>query len=210
LKVERRTSIKERARSRVLNDEELRSVWLAAEQGGLFGNYVRFLLLTATRRNEALGLRRSELSKDGTTWTIPAARYKQKIDVVIPLSAAAQAIVAAQANVGDLVFSKTGLTELGGMQWRKEALDTAAGVTGWTLHDLRRTARTLLSRAGINADVAERCLGHAIQGVRGTYDRHSFEAEKRHAFEALAATVERIVHPPADVVVPLRALETTK
>ena len=128
LKVERRTSIKDNGHgARVLNDDELRSVWLAAEQGGLFGAYVRFLLLTATRRNEALGLRRSELSDDGTTWTIPAARYKQKKDTLIPLSAAAQAIIAAQPNVGDLVFTKSGLTELGGMQWRKAQLDTAAG-----------------------------------------------------------------------------------
>ena len=45
------------------------------------------------------------------------------------------------------------------------------------------------------------CLGHALRGVRGTYDRHAYEAEKRHAFEALAALIERIVHPPTDDVV---------
>lgn len=82
----------------------------------------------------------------------------------------------------------------------KASVDQACGVRGWTFHDLRRTARTLLSRAGINADIGERCLGHAIQGVRGTYDRFEYATEKRHAFEALAATIERIVHPPeADV-----------
>ena len=69
-------------------------------------------------------------------------------------------------------------------------------MTGWTLHDLRRTARSLMSRAGVNADHAERCLGHVIAGVRGTYDRHEYHAEKQHAFEALAALIERIVNPP--------------
>ena len=194
--VKRRTSTKDRARSRVLLDDELQKLWLAAEQGGVFGAYVRFLMLTATRRNEALGLRRSELSKDGATWIIPAARYKQKKDTLIPLSAAAQAIITAQPNIGDLVFSKSGLNELGGLQWRKEQLDTAAGVTGWTLHDLRRTARTLLSRAGINADVAERCLGHAIRGVRATYDRFEYAGREARRLRSSGGLVERLVRPP--------------
>jgi hypothetical protein len=76
-------------------------------------------------------------------------------------------------------------------------------VTGWTLHDLRRTARSLMSRAGILSDHAERCLGHVIGGVRGVYDRHEFHAEKKRAYEALAAQIERIVNPQ-DNVVPLR------
>jgi integrase len=65
-------------------------------------------------------------------------------------------------------------------------------MANWTLHDLRRTARTLLSRAKVPADHAERCLGHVIGGVRGVYDRHGFLDEKRCAFEALAAIVNDI------------------
>ena len=76
-------------------------------------------------------------------------------------------------------------------------------MTGWTLHDLRRTARSLMSRAGIPSDHAERCLGHVIGGVRGVYDRHEFHAEKKRAYEALAAQIDRIVNPQ-DNVVPLR------
>ena len=74
---------------------------------------------------------------------------------------------------------------------------------GWTLHDLRRTARSLMSRAGVSADVAERCLGHVISGVRGTYDRHAYFDEKKRAFEGLAALVERIINPPVANVIPL-------
>jgi integrase len=74
----------------------------------------------------------------------------------------------------------------------------------WTTHDLRRTARSLMSRAGVTADHAERALGHVIGGVRGVYDRHAFKDEKRQAFETLAAQIERIVHPVENVVV-LRA-----
>jgi hypothetical protein len=60
-----------------------------------------------------------------------------------------------------------------------------------------------LSRAGISADIAERCLGHALTGVRATYDRFAYLDQKRQAFEALAALIERIVRPPADTVVPI-------
>ena len=58
--------------------------------------------------------------------------------------------------------------------------------------------RSLMSRAGVPTDHAERCLGHVIGGVRGVYDRHEYLEEKRRAFEALASQVERIVDPAAE------------
>jgi len=207
----RRTSISERARERVLSDAELKAVWLAAEKDKLFGGYIKFVLLTATRRGEAAGLRRSELSQSdrnddtGPIWSIPGTRYKNKLDTVIPLSQAAQKIIAAQPVLGDFVFTATGKNALGNFANCKAAFDKACGVTGWRIHDLRRTARTLLSRAGVNPDIAERALGHALEGVRKTYDRHKFQHEKRQAFEALAALIERIVHPPKATVSDLAA-----
>jgi integrase len=86
----------------------------------------------------------------------------------------------------------------------KRQLDAASGTEGWTLHDLRRTARSLMSRAGVPTDHAERCLGHVIGGVRGVYDRHEYHAEKQQAFEALAALIERIVTGAQAGVVQLR------
>ena len=65
----------------------------------------------------------------------------------------------------------------------------------WTLHDLRRTAKTLMVRAGVRPDISERVLGHVIAGVEGTYDRHSYADEKRDALEKLAAMIERILNP---------------
>jgi integrase len=193
---------KNRARERVLNDDEIRHVWAAAEtHPGPFGAYLKFLLLTAARRKEASDMRRSELFDDAT-WVIPAARCKTARDVLVPLSRAAQAIVRDMPRLGngDLVFTTDGRTAIGSFSRSKRAIDLASGVTGWTIHDLRRTARTLLSRAGIDADVAERCLGHAVVGVRAVYDRHQFEEEKRRAFEALAAQIERIVNPQPNIV----------
>ena len=70
----------------------------------------------------------------------------------------------------------------------------------WTLHDLRRTAKTLMVRAGVRPDISERVLGHIIAGVEGTYDRHSYADEKRDALEKLAAMTERILEPrPSNV-----------
>jgi integrase len=203
----RRTSISERARSRYLTDDELLRLVTTAEQrkGDLFAAFVLFVLHTATRRGEAAGLRHSEISDDSRTWTIPGARYKSGKDTLIPLSAAAQKIIAAQPKLGDFVFSVSGDRALTGFAERKTEFDAACGISGYVLHDLRRTSRTLLSRAGIPADIAEMCLGHSLVGVRQTYDRHAYADEKRHAFEALAAQIERIVRPPKPNVADMAA-----
>jgi integrase len=189
-----RTKATERARERILDDDEIRAVWAATgEMENAFGPLVRFILLTAVRRNEAALMRRAEIS--GDVWTVAAARSKGKRDHAVPLSKAAQVILSALPIIGDgdLVFTHDGRRPVRGFSKFKRRLDQLAGVTGWGLHDLRRTARSLMSRAGVNADIAERCLGHVIAGVRGVYDRHSFLEEKRGAFEALAAEVTRIL-----------------
>ncbi len=139
-------------------------------------------------------------------WVLPAARNKVKVDLARPLSAAAQSVLGNLPRIGrrGLVFTTDGERLLGGFSKFKRHFDRACGVTDWTLHDLRRTARSLMSRAGVPSDHAERCLGHVMPGVRGTYDRHEYLEEKRRAFEALAAQIERIVNPQENVV-PLRA-----
>jgi integrase len=195
-----RTNTKERERSHVLDDAGLRAIWTASLADEVFGALVRFLLLSAARRSEAAGMRWDEVDAKGL-WTLPASRSKTKSEVARPLSRAAQSILDAQPRICDHPFTLNGVTGAASFSWPKRKLDAASGVTGWRLHDLRRTARSLLSRAGVNPDVAERCLGHAIPGVRGIYDRHRYIDEMRHAFEALAAQLDRIVHPPGGKVV---------
>jgi integrase len=85
----------------------------------------------------------------------------------------------------------------------KRAFDTACGVQDWVLHDLRRTARSLLSRAGVRPHIAERVLGHVRGGVEAVYDRHTYGAEKGAALAKLAALIVRIVTPRAENVVAL-------
>jgi integrase len=203
-----RTNGKERARERTLSDDELRRVWQAAEAGeGPFERLVQFLLLTAARRSEAAAMTWQEL--DSTDWTLSASRNKTKVDLVRPLSTAAQAVLARVPRLAGcpFVFSTDGRRALNGFAHFKRRFDARCGVTGWTLHDLRRTARSLMSRAGVNADHAERCLGHVIGGVRATYDRHEYHGEKLRAFEALAAQIDRVIHPRDNVTaLPPRAV----
>jgi integrase len=202
-----RTSGKERARARILTDDELRAIWKAADaMAGPFGAFIKLLLLTGARRTEASEMTWSEIS--GADWTLPAARNKVKVELIRPLSAAAQATIAPLPRIGrqGYVFTIGGNSPLGGFSKFKRQLDQACGVTGWTLHDLRRTARSLMSRAGVPTDHAERCLGHVMPGVRGTYDRHEYLEEKRRAFEALATQIERIVNPQENIV-PLRGAQ---
>jgi integrase len=184
-----RTSSKERARDRILTDDELRSIWKASGQS-TYGALVRFLLLTAARRSEAAEMIWSEI--EGSTWTLPASRNKVKEELVRPLSKSAMSILKALPRDGAYVFGVAG-KPMGSLSKRKATLDADSGVTGWTIHDLRRTARSLMSRAGVLSDHAELCLGHVISGVRGTYDRHAYHAEKAAAFEKLAALVAQIV-----------------
>jgi integrase len=194
----KRTKANECARDRILTDDELRAVWRQAEANGVFGALVRVILLTAARRNEASDLVWTEI--DGTDWTLPAARNKTKVDLVRPLSKAALAVLAERKGLGEYVFSTNGKGPIRGFTQLKRAFDRALPLPRWTLHDLRRTARSLMSRAGVSKDHGERCLGHVIGGVRGVYDRHEYHREKALAFEALAGQINRIVNPRANVV----------
>jgi integrase len=179
-------------------------VWKAATaMGGAYEAYVRFLLLTGARRTEARRMPYSEVV-DGV-WILPPHRHKTgktSVEKVLPLSKAAQALLEELPMLGPFVFSGNGRTPMGGLGKRKAKLDKLSGTTGWVIHDLRRTAHSLMSRAGVDADIAERCLGHVIGGVRGVYDRYEYLEEKRIAFEKLAALIEGIVNPQ-DNVVPL-------
>jgi integrase len=203
----RQTKESERARERILTDDELRRVWTASEGAGAFNAYIRFLLLTAARRNEASRLTWRELTNGNTVWTLPPQRNKAKKELVRPLSGAAQAVLSRMppGDSSDFVFRENERTVRSNLAAMKKSFDKVCGVTGWRLHDLRRTSRSLMSRAGANADHSERCLGHLIKGTRQTYDRHTFQPEMLHVFEALARLIATITNPQADAkVVALR------
>jgi hypothetical protein len=92
---------------------------------------------------------------------------------------------------------------MNGFSRAKRQFDKACGVDEWTLHDLRRCARSLMSRCGVLSEHAERTLGHALPGVQGIYNRYEFFAEKSDALARLAALIDSIVNP-RDNVTPLQ------
>jgi integrase len=183
-------------RERILSDDEIRALWATTgeiienaegERLGLFmyAHLLRYLLLTAVRLNE--GARMDSTERSGGDWLIPAARMKNKRDFLVPLSAAASTLLEAVPVIGGHnggpvvcgqnsgpIFTTNGTKPIAAFNQFKKAFDKRCGVTGWTNHDLRRTARSLMSRAGVDPDHAERALSHTIGGIRGTYDRHAF------------------------------------
>jgi integrase len=145
-------------------------------------------------------MKRSEI-KDGV-WTLPKERSKNGQEIVRPLSRAALKIIATVPIItgSELIFTVSGASPVhldSGRDNSKKRLDQISGVHGWVIHDLRRCARSLMSRAGVQYDAAELCLGHRLPGglIRRTYDTHNFVAEKRRAFELLAREIDRILHP---------------
>ena len=188
-----RRTAEQRERDRVLTDDELRAVWKTAEAfAAPWGQFVRFLLLTAARRTEVAGMSWSEISNGN--WTIPRERSKTNTETTLPLSAAAKTVLDELPRIEgcDYPFTTNANAPISGFSSLKLRFDMACGVKDWRLHDLRRTTRSLLSRVGVNPDIAERCLGHAIGGVRGVYDRHQYIEEMRHAFERLASLIETV------------------
>jgi integrase len=154
------------ARARILEDDELRAVWQRAESSGSFGALIRILLLCAQRRGAVLGMRWDDISADGV-WTIPTAEREKGNAGSLQLSKQALAIVNAQPKFNNNPYvhaAARGNGPLNGFSRAKQSFDKRCGVTGWTLHDLRRTARSLMSRAGVSSEHAERVLGHVIGG----------------------------------------------
>jgi integrase len=175
-------------RDRVLTDAEIAAVWNACnEVPQPFGAMVRMLMLTGARRNEIGQMQRSELV--GDIWTLPAARSKSGRANALPLPPAVMNILAKlpQHEADGFVFSTTnGEKPASNFAKNKRALDQASGTTGWTLHDLRRTARTKLSELGIDRETARRIVGHAGDTLDETYDRATHEPAKRAALAKLS------------------------
>lgn len=191
----------DRARKRILTDNELRTLWTACE--GTFGALTKVALLTGQRRAKVAQMRWSDI-RDGV-WTIAAEAREKANAGNLPLPGPALSIIKAQPEIADnpFVFAGRGKKAFNSFSACKAALDKQASIPPWVFHDLRRTARSLMSRAGVRREIAERTLGHVIPGVEGTYDRHGYTREKGEALAALADLMERILDGTATNVVQL-------
>lgn len=186
----RRSNPKERSRNRILSDDELRAVWKAASENGTFGAFVRVLLLTGQRREKVAAMRWEDISDDGV-WTIPTEEREKGNALELTLPVAALDIIKAQPRfaTNPYVFAGRGGSHYSGYSKGKKALDAKVSIPAWRLHDLRRTARSLMSRAGVPPHIAELTIGHVQKGIVATYDRHAYDAEKAQAILDLAGEI---------------------
>jgi integrase len=215
LRLKPRKDASESARDRILSDDEIRAAWQASDTIPVFGPFVRFLLLTACRRNEAALMQWSEIK--GGDFVLPASRNKAAArsakakDLTRPLSAAALAILEVQPKISAYVFSygQGGLT--GFSKPTKQLVERVQAILAeqakqedrlplpipnFTLHDLRRSSASLMQRAGVPREVIEAALGHVVPGVAGIYQRHKYHAELVRAYELLSAEIASILNPP--------------
>jgi integrase len=178
------------SRDRVLTADELRSIWLACGSDN-YGRIVRLLLLTAQRRSEIGSLRWAEVTADCIN--LPASRTKNHTPHSLPLAPAALALLPERR--GAFVFGLRG----GFSEWSvaKAALDKRCGVRNWRLHDLRRTAATMMAdRLGVLPHIIETILNHTgghKAAEAGIYNRARYTAEVAAALCAWADHIASLV-----------------
>ncbi|YBV97401.1 tyrosine-type recombinase/integrase [Phyllobacteriaceae bacterium JZ32] len=205
----------EKARDRVLSDQELKALWQASEaMGWPFGRLFQMLVLTGQRREEVGSMEWREI--DGNTWVIPRDRVKTDKAHEVPLSGTAVGILEQLPRISgsDFVFTTNGKSPVSGFSKAKDALDAkmleimrkeaeeagtdpaAVTLEPWRLHDIRRTVASGMAKLGISLAVIEKILNHtsgSFGGIVGVYQRHEFSEEKRRALDAWANFVASLV-----------------
>lgn len=192
---------KESARDRVLTDDELRLVILAARRDGFpFGGIVEMLALTGQRREETARMAWGQIDLKNAVWTIPSENAKNGKAHSVHLSEAAQRLIADAPELGELVFSTDGKTVFQGWSRAVHRLKAAMleircqepkrlggsdqRIPDWRLHDLRRTVVSGMAGLKVPPHVADKILNHrsgAISGVAAVYQRHEFLEDRKIA-----------------------------
>lgn len=180
---------RERARDRVLSDEEVARIVKAAKTEPFpFGPFVLLLLATAQRRGELAEMRWSHIDREMAIWEIPAEYSKNGKANTVPLTPFAMRVLETVPVFDgcDLVFSTNRRTPVSGFSKMLQRISEASGTKDWRLHDLRRTAASGMARAGVAPYVVEKVLNHIsgeISGVAAVYNRYGYTDEKRIALE---------------------------
>ena len=205
---------KRRPRDRALKDDEIRALWKACEHKDvdpIYGAMLKLLLLTGQRRDKVRTMLRTDL--DGPVWTIRRDEREKGAPIRLKLPQTAVTLLEKLDKVdgNPHVFPGRGKAAFNSFSQRKVEIDKVLedvlpGMPAWTVHDLRRTSRQLLTRCEVPFDVAERVLGHSLKGVHGVYDSADAYGERiDKALAMLASEIEGIVRGPSGGnVVPLR------
>lgn len=193
------------SRDRVLSDYELTAVWHAAEGFGYpFGTILQLLILTGQRRGEVTDLRWSDLDLTANLWSLAPERNKSGRPHVVPLTPSVVAILKSLPRLHEVMVFPANRdapeNPVSGHGKAKIRIEAASGTSGWTLHDLRRTAATGMAKLKTPPHVIERVLNHAsgsFAGVAGIYNRFGYLDEMRAALDAWDAQVTALVALPA-------------
>ena len=189
----------ETQRDRVLTEDEIRAVWAACDaEPGIIADAFRLMLVTAQRRGEVLSMRWQDV--DGSWWTIPAELAKNGLAHRVPLSrhGARDPRALRKRAKGPWVFpSPTTERPIENPQKAAERLRDRSKVPDLRLHDLRRTAASLMTGMGISRLTVKKILNHAERDVTAVYDRHSYDPEKRTALDAWGRRLDAIINGTA-------------
>jgi integrase len=192
---------REVARERILSDDEIRRFWTAAGQlPAPYADIYKLLVLSGARRQEIADMKGGELDLEKRLWMLPGERAKNRKPAVFPLGPMAWEIIGRQPRDGGDVFP--GHADFSRTKARLDKLMKPDAP--WVTHDLRRVARSLLSRARVPQEVAELCLHHLPAAMVRRYDKFQRVDEKREAFAKLECEINLILNPPAADVLPFR------
>ncbi|MCI5146255.1 MAG: site-specific integrase, partial [Candidatus Electrothrix sp. AR3] len=207
----------EPARKRFLTDAEIKTIWpFFDELSHNMRDILKLILLTAQRPGEVMAMQWQNVHLEQGVWTLKDT--KNGSAHLVPLAAEVKKILQARQKgegysnkqqwmlTSPFVFpSQYNANSKGHTTTTKkarQAIYISSGVSGWTAHDLRRTARTIMSRLQIKQHIRERVLNHSQQGVVGVYDQYDYLQEKTDAMDKLAREIMRIIGrtEPAQVV----------
>jgi integrase len=177
-----------KSRDRVLTKAELKKVWRQCGDDD-YGRIVRLLILTGQRREEIGGMQWSEIDLERKLWIIPGDRTKNHREHILPLTDAMVALLPERWR--DYVFGpKAGFVNWGNSRAKLN------GIEDFRLHDLRRTAVTMMAELGVLPHIIEALVNHVSghkAGVAGVYNKAKYLGEMRSALERWAQHIEEIV-----------------
>lgn len=201
---------KEKTRDRVLDNEEIKTLWSKIEK--LPGDpatrlALRLILVTAQRPGEVASLAWEDIDTEGV-WTIPAEKSKNGLAHRVPFSPFALELLHAlpHGNKGPVFpspadprrpITRAALARL--LNRGRKVLK----MERFSPHDLRRTAASKMAAMGVSRFVLSRVLNHVDTGITAVYDRHGYDGEKRTALETWAMKLRDIVEGRETKVLPL-------
>ena len=204
-------------RERCLQPEEIGILFRALDTVSTFPTLrlaVRLILITMVRKSEFTNATWKEIDFKKWTWTIPAERMKGSRSHVIYLPRQAQdLIVGLQMCAGGSDYLLPGRytsskplsnAALNSVIDRAVAVATDAGeaISDLTVHDLRRTASTLLHEAGYPSDWIEKALAHEQKGVRAVYNKAEYARQRAYMLQQWSDMIDAWVNGEHNDLVP--------